>query len=276
VPLSGSATGTGPFTYAWTAVSPATTVITNPTSANATFNALTIAVGQPSQTMVFSLTVTGCNSQTSTSTVTVTVLPPQQAVPVLNPIAPQTVGSGAPVTLTASGTGSSALTYTWTQTSGPAQTFTQQPAGGPTIRFTRTLPLGQLTNDVLVFSVVGTAIGGATSAPVTATVTVKPVADSITVTVAEYRTTKQRLAITATSSIISPNVVLTLQPYKTVSGTIFDPALIGNTFTNTGGGIYTMVLVGAPEPALPPATPLVIKSSLGGTSSSTALTRIRN
>ncbi|MDB5991310.1 MAG: hypothetical protein JWQ10_2713 [Herbaspirillum sp.] len=276
VPLSGSATGTGPFTYAWTAVSPATTVITNPTSANATFNALTIAAGQPSQTMVFSLTVTGCNSQTSTSTVTVTVLPPQQAVPVLNPIAPQTVGSGAPVTLTASGTGSSALTYTWTQTSGPAQTFTQQPAGGPTIRFTRTLPLGQLTNDVLVFSVVGTAIGGATSAPVTATVTVRPVADSITVTVAEYRTTKQRLDITATSSIISPNVVLTLQPYKTVSGTIFDPALIGNTFTNTGGGVYTMVLVGAPEPAIPPATPLVIKSSLGGTSSSTALTRIRN
>jgi hypothetical protein len=276
VPLSGSATGSGTLSYAWTAVSPATTVLTNPTSPNPTFNAVTIAAGQPSQQMVFSLTVTGCNSQTATSSVTVTVLPAAQTTPIVSPIAPVTVSSGTPVSLTASATGPAPLTYTWTQTGGPAQAFTQQPAGGPSISFTHTLPLGQLTNDVLTFSVVATG-GGASSAPVTATVTVKAVADSVLITNAAYRISKQRLDITATSSIISPNLTLTLQPYQTVSGTTFDPAtaLGSATFTSTGPGIYLLTLVGAPQPAPSPARPLVVKSSLGGTSPATALTTLR-
>ena len=275
VPLLGSATGSGTLTYAWTAVTPPTTVLTNPTSANPTFNALTIAAGQPAQTMVFSLTVTGCNNQTATSTVTVTVLPSQQAVPVVSPIAPVTVGSGTPVSLTASGTGASPLTYTWTQTGGPAQAFTQQPAGGPTISFTRTLPIGQLVNDVLTFSVVATA-GGASSAPVSVTVTVQPVADSVAITNSSYRISQQRLQITATSSVVSPNITLTLQPYQTASGTTFDPSSLGATLRNTGNGIYTLDLVGAPQPAPAPARPLTVKSSLGGISPATALTTLRN
>jgi hypothetical protein len=271
----GSATGSGTLTYAWTAVTPPTTVLTNPTSANPTFNALTIAAGQPAQTMVFSLTVTGCNNQTATSTVTVTVLPPQQAVPVVSPIAPVTVGSGTPVSLTASGTGASPLTYTWTQTGGPAQAFTQQPAAGPTISFTRTLPLGQTVNDVLTFSVIATANGGAQSAPVSVTVTVRPVVDSVAITNSVYRISKQRLDITATSSIVSGNVTLTLQPYQTVSGTTFDPSGFA-TLTNIGGGSYTLSLIGAPQPAPAPARPLTVKSSLGGISPATALTTLRN
>jgi hypothetical protein len=275
VPLSGSATGSGQLTYAWTAVTPPTTVLTNPTSANPTFNALTIAAGQPAQTMVFSLTVTGCNNQTSSSTVTVTVLPPQQATPVISPIAPVTVGSGTPVRLTASGTGAPPLAYTWTQTNGPAQAFTQQPAGAATISFTRTLPVGQLVNDVLTFSVIATANGGASSAPVSVTVTVKPVADSVAITNSVYRTSKQRLDIAATSSVVDPNLTLTLQPYQTALGTTFDPSTLGATLTNTGRGIYTLTLVGAPQPAASPARPLTVKSSLGGTSPATALTTLR-
>jgi hypothetical protein len=65
---------------------------------------------------------------------------------------------------------------------------------------------------------------------------------------------------------------LTLQPYLTKTGTTFDPANLGSVFTNTGAGTYTLTLVGAPEPALPPATPIVVKSNLGGTSLSTAIT----
>ncbi|CAG9240597.1 PKD domain-containing protein [Paraburkholderia caribensis] len=276
VPLSGSATGNGQLTYAWTAVSPSNTVITNSTSPNATFNALTIAPGGASQTMVFSLTVTGCNNKSATSTVTVTVLPPQQTTPVISPIAPVTVNSGTPVRLTAVGSGPAPLTYTWTQTAGPSQAFTQQPAGDASISFTRAIPIGKITNDVLTFQVVAKTTTGATSAPVSVTVTVKPVADTVTITAAVYRTSKQRLDLTVTSSIVNPNLTLTLQPYQTALGTTFDPSSLGATLTNTGGGTYTLTLVGAPQPTAPPARPLVVKSSIGGTSPATALTNLRN
>ncbi|MGO4330882.1 hypothetical protein AB4Z48_23405 [Cupriavidus sp. 2TAF22] len=275
VPLTGSATGTGPFTYAWQAVSPPGTVITNPTSPNPTFDAPVIAAGGAAQTMTFRLTVTGCKNQTATSTVTVTVLPPSHPVPVINPIAPVTVNSGVPVTLTASSSGAAGTTYTWTQTGGPAQAFSQQPAGSASIRFTRAIPLGQITRDVLTFTVTAND-GGQVSQPVSVTVTVVPVPDVVTVTTAEYRTSKQRLDLTVTSSIVNPNLVLTLQPYRTTTGALFDPGTLGATLANTGGGTYTLVLVGAPQPAAPPATPLTVKSSIGGTSPQTALTRIRN
>ena len=96
---------------------------------------------------------------------------------------------------------------------------------------------------------------------------------------AEYRTGKQRLILTATSSVISPLVDMFLDPYVTTTGVVYDPNPVagglGNVFTNNGGGLYTIVLVGAPEPAVPPATPLTVHSSLGGTSAPSALTRIR-
>jgi len=62
------------------------------------------------------------------------------------------------------------------------------------------------------------------------------------------------------SSVVSPNVVLTLQPYVTKSGATFDPSTLGAIFANTGGGNYTLTLVGAPEPTLV-GTPIVITSS---------------
>ena len=75
------------------------------------------------------------------------------------------------------------------------------------------------------------------------TVTVNPAADSVAVVPpTEYRTSKQRLQINATSSVISPGVVLTLQPYLTEAGTMYDPnplaGGLGNLFTNNGGGNY--------------------------------------
>ncbi len=97
--------------------------------------------------------------------------------------------------------------------------------------------------------------------------------DFVAITSAEYRTSKQRLIIQATSTNFS--ATLTLQPYKTTLGLTFDPAVLGNTFTNNGAGTYSLDLVGAPEPALPPATPLVVKSNAGGVSAPSALTRIR-
>ncbi len=103
--------------------------------------------------------------------------------------------------------------------------------------------------------------------------------DGVTINTTEYRTSKQRLIITATEFSLTgfdPTAVLTLQPYLTTSGLTFNPIAINcATFTNNGGGLYTLDCVGAPEPALPPATPLVVKSSLGGVSAPTALQRIR-
>jgi hypothetical protein len=125
-----------------------------------------------------------------------------------------------------------------------------------------------------------------TSAPEFTTVTVTPPADTITITSVEYRIGKQRLIINATSNVVSPTDVLTLQPYLTRTGTIFTPSGTTGVFTNNGGGLYILTLVGAQPPAcrttatpyatpctiLPP--PIVVKSSLGGTGTS-EVTKIR-
>jgi hypothetical protein len=268
LPLAGSATGTPTPTLTWTATAG---TFSDPSIANPTFTAPLVAV----QTTV-TLTLTATNSAgTSTATATVTI---NAAAPTVNHVAPQTVDSGAPVTLTASGTdpGGLPLTFTWLQTSGTPIVLSPNPKTGATQTFTVTLPVGTTTPTVLQFQVTATNSAGATSAPEFTSVTITPPVDNVAITSAEYRTGKQRLILTATSSIISPSVVLTLQPYVTTAGILFDPTSLGSVFTNTGGGLYTLTLVGAPEPAIPPAIPLKVKSNLNGTSLPTALTRIRN
>jgi hypothetical protein len=269
VPLAGSASGSGPLSYEWTApqgivLSPSATV------ANPTFNAPTVVANN---TFLFTLNVTGCNGQKSTAAVTVTVTAAQQAIPVITPIAARTVTSGTTVTLSAVGSGAHALSYTWTQSSGPAQPF-KQASGNASMSVSHSLPAGQVTNDVLGFSVVATdTVSHATSAPITATVTFTPIPDTDTITVAEYRISRQRLDITAKSSVASANVILRLQPYRTTTGALFDPAAMGNTLTNNGGGNYTLTLIGAPQPGF--GEPLIVTSNLGGSSAPTQLTRIR-
>jgi len=93
------------------------------------------------------------------------------------------------------------------------------------------------------------------------------------------------LILNATSSVVSANVVLKLQPYVTITGTTYnpDPAAggVGNTFTNNGGGVYSLLLNGVPEPACGnantpcPTKPLDVKSNLNGDSGFFALTDIR-
>ena len=200
----------------------------------------------------------------------------RSAARVTEPVSATTVTSGTPVSLTASGTDPQGLplTFVWTQTGTPV-VLSPNPFPRATMGFTITLPLGA-NGETLQFSVVATNSAGVSSAPEFTTVTVNPLPDSVTITAAEYRISKQRLILNATSSVISPAVVLKLAPYVTTLGTTFDPcASLGCTFTNNGGGLYLLDIVGAPEPAVPPATPLVVFSSLGGQSPPTALTRIR-
>ena len=139
--------------------------------------------------------------------------------------------------------------------------------------FAIALPAGGAAT-TLNFSVVGTNSAKVASAPSTTSITVTPPADVVAIQTVEYRTGNQRLIVNATSSVVSPTVVLTLQPYKTSTGATFDPAG-ANTFTNNGAGAYILTLVGVPEPAIPPATPIVVKSSAGGISPPLGLTKIR-
>ena len=97
--------------------------------------------------------------------------------------------------------------------------------------------------------------------------------NSPAITNAEYRIGQQRLILSATSSVISPNVDLFLMRYATAAGGTFTPVVGADKLTNGGGGLYTMTLVGVPQPAA--GAVLRVQSSLGGISPVHALDRLR-
>ena len=269
--LSGSATGTAPLAFAWAA--PALGVLSSSAVANPVYTAPFVAAATP---VSLQLNVTnGCGSSTASVTVTVNAA----AAPTVNPVNAITVASGAPVTLTATGSdpGGLPLTFSWLQTAGTVPiVLAPNPRAGAVQAFTApVLPVGQVTPERLNFSITATNAVGIASAPGSTAVTVTPLPDAVVVTATEYRTSKQRLVVNATSSVVSPNVVLTLRPYLTTGGTVFDPSVLGSTFTNSGGGLYLLTLVGAPEPAVPPATSLTVQSNLGGVSPPHGLDKIR-
>jgi len=269
VALSGTAGGTGPFTFAWTVssgtVAPANTAAT-------TFS----AVGATSP-VTATLTVTGaCGTASASTTITV------------NTAQAPTVGTVAPITLFAGAAGSfnltatdpnvpaQAVTFAVTQTGAPALVNLKVTSTGPasaTVTFTApTLPVGAPA-DVISLTITATNSGGVTSAAAGTTVTVNALPDVVTIASVEMRVTKQRLIVTASSS--DPNALLFLNPYLTTTGVIFDPNPLGaGPFTDVAG-VLTLTLVGAPEPALPPATPVTVRSSSGGVSAPSGITKVR-
>jgi hypothetical protein len=272
ITLAGSASGTAPVTLAWT-VSAGT--LSAPTSASPTFTAPVTGVQLAvTATLVAS---NACGSSSASTTITVNAA----LAPTVAGVAPITVFSGSGGGFTASGSdpGGLPLTFTVVQAGVPALanlTVTPVSAWSASVAFSApVLPLGQVTSTTVTLTVTATSSAGVSSAPATVTVTVKPLPDSVLITATEYRTSKQRLVVNASSSVVSPNVVLTLQPYLTTQGVVFDPSTLGNVFTNNGGGLYILTLVGAPEPAVPPATPLVVISNLGGASPPHGLDKIR-
>jgi hypothetical protein len=268
-----------------------------------TFTAPTVAAGAPNQILNFRFIASdqsvtpNLNSAPSTPTPTVTVT--ADPAPVIAPVAPLSVTSGAavvlPVTVTVGNPGAN-VQLTAVQTSnfvlgglgvaGPAKTCTATSCTfNFTVRFTApvlpTNPL-QVTPDVITLQLTAkdiSVVPNTVSAPVIATVTDRPIPDTVTIVSTEYRLGKERLIINAQSSVDNPAVILYLQPYLTASGTIYDPNPIaggvGNTFTYTGAGVPQIIdLVGAPEPATV-GTPIVVTSILGGSSIPTALQKIR-
>jgi hypothetical protein len=271
VTLAGSATGTAPLNFNWAIPAPGS--IANRTIANAVYTAPTVGADT---TVNLSLTV---SNSFGSSTATTTVLVKAALGPTVAPISPVSLFSGANGTFTVSGVdpaGLVPLTFTATQAPTALTGLTVLPLTGTTARVNFTAPLlppGQTTPTVVQVTVTAKNSLNVASAPVTTTVTVNPVPDSVAITAAEFRTGKQRLILTATSSIVSPNVTLRLLPYLTTTGATFDPAGLGDTFTNGGGGLYTMTLVGAPQPAAGPV--LFVRSNLGSTSPGHALDRVR-
>jgi hypothetical protein len=217
----------------------------------------------------------------------------------VNPVASPTVGHVAPITLTSGANGvinfsgtdpnvpaQTPLTFTVTQAGAPALTnfiTTQDVACAPLVagqtcgRTTFSapvLPIGQILPTVIQISITATNTAGAVSATENTTVTITPPADHPVITNAEYRIGKQRLIITAGDDITNPPAVLKLLPYTTAAGAIFDPATsgLGDTFV-FGGGIWTLTMVGAPQPAAGPS--LTISSNLGGLSPAHGIDRLR-
>jgi hypothetical protein len=137
-----------------------------------------------------------------------------------------------------------------------------------------TAPTVNVGSATVTLAVTARNTGGASSAPATATITVNPIPDLVTILGVEYRAQKQRLIVTASTSSLDPAVQLFLNPYVTSTGVTFDPAILGNgPFVNVAG-VLTLTLVGAPEPATAPAT-VVVRSSQGGVSAPSGLTKLR-
>jgi hypothetical protein len=269
VPLAGSAAGSTPMTFAWTVSSGS---LSSATTANTVFS----AVGGTSPVTATLSATNACGSANSSATITINL----PASPTVAQVAPVSVFSTAAGSFALSGTDpnvpAQALTFSVAQ-AGPVALVNLKvtSTGASTANVTFTAPAlaaGTINPSVVNLTITATNAGGAVSAPATTTVTVKPLPDTISVTTAQFRISQTRLSLTVTSTVVSPSVTLTLQPYLTTTGTTFDPANLGNVLTNTGGGTYTLTLVGAPEPAISPAKPIVVKSNLGGTSLPTAIT----
>jgi hypothetical protein len=289
VKLSGTvaAGATTPVTLQWTAgTAPGGTdlngALTGATTTTPTFSAVGLAVG--TYNVSFSA-ANPCGVSTVTSTIQVLTAP----APAIQPITDQNVTAGNQVTLSATSTSVPTPTWVWTQTAGPVVARTQTPAAATpaatsTVRFTPTVA-GTYT-----FSVKATNANGTSPATTVNVVVATAVPTNITLNNV-YRTAKQRLVITATSTDTTV-ATMKLMPYLTEAGTTFDPATLGAanlTVSLVAPGSFTVTAVGAPAPACnlggtyatPCAQrPLTVKSLNGlgvviGTSPATTLTTIR-
>jgi hypothetical protein len=288
VTLNGTSTGDLPIAFAWTATAGS---FSNAALPNPVYTA---PAGPATPTLT--LTATNCGGTVnSTSIATVNVSAP--LAPTVTAPTAISVLSGAAGSFAVSGSDPNVpallpLTFTAVQAGAPALnafTVTQAPPAGATINFVApVLPLGQVTPATVTITTTARNTAGAASPGANTVVTVNPLADNVIIQTAIYRTSQKRLVITATSSVISPNVVLKLQPYVATDGTTYNPdgaaGGVGNVFTNNGGGAYTLTLNAVPAPACGnpaayatpcPTRPLQVKSNLNGTSVFTALTQIR-
>ena len=274
ITLAGSATGSATLNYAWTALPAGSGSLSSLTIPSPVYRAPVVAVDTP---VTLTLRVTN-TAGTSIATATVTVK--AALVPAVNPVTAISVFSGANGSFTVTGADPNTpalvpLTFKFATPTAPltgVSVSNPSTSTSATIRFTAPLiPPGP--NVVTTLSITATNSFGLVSAPRLVTITIRPAPDSPLITNAEFRIGQQRLILAATTNVIDPNVVLTLLPYPRAAGGTFTPTPGANTFLNGGGGLYTMTLVGVPQPAA--GAVLQISSNLGGISPLHALDRLR-
>ncbi|MBO6867570.1 MAG: hypothetical protein JJ877_11045 [Thalassococcus sp.] len=136
VTLSGSGTDADghPFSFQWTQVSGTTVTLSDTSAASPTFTAPTLAVGSPSEDLVFQLVLNDGFDDSDPDQVTITVNPPANTVPIANAGPDQAVDGGSTVTLSGSATDpdGQTITYEWSQTGGSAVTLSSTTAASPT------------------------------------------------------------------------------------------------------------------------------------------------
>jgi len=251
------------LTYAWTqtalglcSASPCPAVtLSNAASATPTFTSPINTRGKTT-VLTFSLKVTNTTSLlTSTaSLVNITVNPVNAVAPIAIAGPNQSVNPGVTVTLNGSLSSDPAglpITYLWKQVSGLPVILSSTTAVSPTFTapasgtrgFTLTVNNGFLNSVAALVTITVNTAGN----------------DTVAFTAVVYRVGKQRLDVTATSSVTDGTPILTLMGYG-VNGT-------GIPMPFAGGGTYTVILIGVTQPAT-----VTVHSSLGGAATSPILT----
>ena len=212
---SGSDPERGALTYAWrqTTGTPSVT-LSNANRASASFTAPTQLVNDA--VLVFELKVTDPLGKFATDTVMITVTAGDNDAPTANAGEDQTVGEGATVTLSGSGTDpeNEDLTYAWSQTSGTTMTL----SGGNTATATFTAPSSLTANATLVFQLTVTDARNASGTDsVTITVTFSnqsPIANA-----GSDRTVNEGDAVTLSGSGTDPDNDAMTYSWRQSSGT---------------------------------------------------------
>ena len=256
IALAGSATGTLPISFAWSA---ATGSFSNASVANPNYTAPVVSVATP---VTLTLSATNCGgTSTSTTTVNVTL----GLAPIVSPIANQIITSGAlgSFAVTASDPNSppgTPLTFAISQTGTPALlALTISSTGATTANVTYTAPAGVASPTNITVTVAATNTASLTSAPVSLLVTIVPAAVPVVNPVAPISLFAGQaspvIALSGSDGNIPPSLPLTFSVSQ--SGT---PALVGLLVTqgqNPPGIAATLTFV---APTLPPTqiTPSVI------------------
>jgi len=241
------------LTYAWTQTAlggfPAVT-LSSASAATPTFTT-PLNTGKNAVTLTFQLTVRNTAGLSSSASVNVTVNP--VLLPIANAGKNISVLAGRLVTLDgslSSDPNGLPLTYAWSVSKQPGNAKVTL-SGATTVHPTFT-PAG--AGAYVIDLVVSDAVRSSVAASVTIGASTTP--DIVRITAVQYQTSAAKLTVTATSSILDGTAVLSLVGYGQ-GGTDL-------VMTNLGGGNYTVVVVGVPQPA----NLVTVNSSAGGTASS--------